>query len=411
MAHELDPFVGPEFMARVRLDNSGIDRLYKIDINGQVTLWDGSSWEDLGNVNGDVYLYDKELDELGDSVEKTHVMVDPESAVVISAFLQERPFQPVKLDEIDPEETRLMAAGLAEEDFTMIDRVITAAGESPTDVDGNYTPEERSKLASSQPRNADGEFVKVGSRVVVAGDTSRGSGTLESIDYENNKVNVRLDTGKLIAVDSKYTQGEENVDAPMMVPSTDNVPMDFSGILGEPRTPKSFIAQLPGSLPTLTDKDLYDLMYNYPSFVEKQRNSYKLQDDSPKVMKAYDKKRIEDRYGKTSLAASAAEDDSINSPKESDVTAKYLAIVSPDDNGAVMDVVALVPESKTSKQPSIYERREGKWQKNDQILIDHKSAPPPPVVPLHDHQLLHHVPTQDHESSPITSTGYALDLF
>jgi hypothetical protein len=388
MAHELDPFVGPEFMARVRLDNSGIDRLYKIDINGQVTLWDGSSWEDLGNVNGDVYLYDKELDELGDSVEKTHVMVDPESAVVISAFLQERPFQPVKLDEIDPEETRLMAAGLAEEDFTMIDRVITAAGESPTDVDGNYTPEERSKLASSQPRNADGEFVKVGSRVVVAGDTSRGSGTLESIDYENNKVNVRLDTGKLIAVDSKYTQGEENVDAPMMVPSTDNAPMDFSGILGQPRTPKSFIAQLPGSLPTLTDKDLYDLMYNYPSFVEKQRNSFKPLN-----------------------AAGEEKSDAISEPSDSDISAKYLAIVSPDDNGAVMDVVALVPESKTSNQPSIYERREGKWQKNDQILIDLKSATPPPVVPLDDQEVLNDVLKQADEASPMQASGYEFDIF
>lgn len=388
MAHELDPNVGPEFMARVRLDNSGIDRLYKIDIDGQVFLWDGSSWDNLGNVNGDVYLYDKELDELGDSVEKTHVMVDPESAVVISAFLQERPFQAVKLDEIDPEETQMMADGLAEEDFTMIDRVITAAGESPTDGDGNYTPQERSKLAKTQPRNADGEFVKVGSRVVVAGDKARGSGTLESIDYQNDKVNVRLDTGKVISVNSKYTQGEENVDGPMMVPSSDNVPVDFSGILGEPRTPKGFLAQLPGTLPTLTDKDLHDMLNNYPSFVEKQRNSFKPLN-----------------------AAGEEKSDAITEPSESDVAAKYLAIVSPDDKEAVMDVVALVPESKTSNQPSIYERREGKWQKNDQILIDLKSATPPPVVALDDKEILDDVLKQADKASPMQASAYEFDVF
>lgn len=389
MAHELDPNVGPEFMARVRLDNSGIDRLYKIDIDGQVFLWDGSSWDNLGNVNGDVYLYDKELDELGDSVEKTHVMVDPESAVVISAFLQERPFQAVKLDEIDPEETQMMADGLAEEDFTMIDRVMTAAGEPVTDQDGNYTPEERSAKASNQVRDGSGKFAKSGSRVVVAGDEGRGSGVIQNVDSSTGMVDVKLDSGSTISVDAKYTKAAtEPTTGPRRVP-TSQAPLDVSGILGKPRTPiNQPLAHLPGTLPPLSSSDLKKVMTDWPAWVTEQRASYK------------------------PLSAAADEkSDEITQPSESDVPAKYLAIVSPDDKEAVMDVVALVPASKTSTEPTIYERREGKWTLNSQILTDLKSATPPPVVPLDDQEVLNDVLKQADKASPVQASAYDFDIF
>ena len=388
MAHELDPFVGPEFMARVRLDNSGIDRLYKIDIDGQVYLWDGSGWDDMGHVDGDVYRYDQELDDPSDLVEKTHVLIDPESAVVISAFLQERPYQPVTLDEIDPEETEMMAMGLAEEDFAMIDRAMTAAGESPTDGDGNYTPEERSKLASSQPRDANGRFVQVGSRTVVGGDQERGSGEITRIDYDKNRVVVRLDNGKTISVDPKYTEAEGEFDGPRQVP-TNIPPVDFSGILGEPRTPKNMpLAHLPGTMKPISAADTNKIISDYPKFVAEMRASFK------------------------PLNAAGDKEDAINSPKESDIPAKYLAIVSPEDKGAVMDVVAIVPASKTSTEPTIYERRQGKWTKNDQILNDLKSPTPPPVVPLDEKEVLNDVLKQADKNSPaVQASAYDFDIF
>ena len=387
MAHELDPNVGPEFMARVRMDNSGIDRLYKIDIDGSVFLWDGSSWDNMGHVDGDIYFYDKELDEFGDSVEKTHVMIDPESAVVISAFLQERPFQPVKLEEIDPEEAELVAYGLSEEDYGMIDRVMVAAGESPTNKDGNYTPEERSKIASKQPRDAGGKFVTVGARTVVAGDTERGSGEITNIDVASGKVDVRLDSGKTISVDSKYTQAEADVDAP--TPMIQNQgPIDFSGIIGEPRTPRNMpLAHLPGTLPPITPKEVNKIINDFPAYAAKFRSTFK-----------------------PVQAAAVKPEDQINSPKESDVPAKYLAIVSPEDMTAVMDVVAIVPASKTSTEPSIYERVEGRWQKNEQILLDLKSATPPPVVPLDDKEVLNDVLTQADEAS-VQASGSDFNQF
>ena len=409
MAHEMDSEYGPEFMARVRMDNSGIDRLYKIEIDGKVYLWDGDSWDNMGHVDGDIYVYDNDLDDEHDTCEKTHVMIDPSSAVIISAFLQERPYQPVRLEELDPEETALMSEGLAEEDFAMIDRVMTAAGESPTDQDGNYTPEERSKLAQNQPRDANGLFVKVGSRVVVAGDAERGSGTLESIDYENNKVNVRLDSGKTIAVDSKYTQGEDTVDAPTAVPKP-QAPLDLSGIVAEPRTPRNQPrAHLPGTLPPLTTQDINALMRDFPSYVSKMRSSYKLYEDNPKGLRDYDRNLVKERHGIN--AAGEKKSDAINSPKDSDVTPKYLALVSPDDKSAVMDLVAIAPESKTSTQPAVFERRDGKWTKSDQLLNDLKSAAPPPVVELDDKKVLNDVLLQIDQSDGVQASAYSFDIF
>lgn len=414
MAHELDPYLGPEFMARVRLDNSGIDRLYKVEVDGQVYVWDGAAWDNMGHVDGDVYSYDAALDEPEDLVEKTHVLIDPSSAIIISAFLQERPFQPVTLDEIDPEETALMAEGLYEEDFGMIDRVITAAGETPigggSNNDGNYTPAERSELAQKQPRNANGEFVKVGSRTVVAGDKARGSGVIEDIDRTTGKVKVRLDSGKVISVDAKYTQSEADVDAP--TPLIRNTPpIDFDGILAEPRTPSNMPkAHLPGTMPPLTKSDLHSLINNYPAFVTKSRASYKLHADDPKGLKAYDKKFVKDRHGLNAAASPVAPEDAINSPKDSDVPAKYMALVSPDDHEAVMDLVALVPASKTSTEPSIYVREDKKWIPNEQILLDLKSASPPPVVVLDDKEVLNDVLLQVDDKAIVQASAFEFSL-
>jgi hypothetical protein len=99
-------------------------------------------------------------------IKKDYVLVDPSSAIIISAFLQERPFKRVTVDEIDPEESRIMADGLEEEDFDLIDIVITAAGTTDSSQDGNYTPEERSALAKGQPRDASGQFAKAGKGTV-----------------------------------------------------------------------------------------------------------------------------------------------------------------------------------------------------------------------------------------------------
>ncbi len=365
-AYELEEGYGPEFMARVHMDGSGIDRLYKIEADGQTYVWDDNIWDDMGDADANVWRYDYDLDEEG-TPDCTHVLIDVDSAMLIAAKLAMDPSTKITISEIDEEEQRLAELGLPEEDWELVDRVMALGGDpmiaagtaADQDGDGKLDPEFLSEKATKQPRNADGEFVKVGSRTVVAGDRARGSGVLESIDYATGKVKVRLDSGKTISVPVEYTQAEKNVDGPIMAPGT-TAPIDFSGILGEPRTPRNMPkAHLPGTLKPMTSKDLGDLINNYPKYVADLRNSYK-----------------------PVKAAGEKESDAINSPKESDVPPKYLAIVSPDDVQAVMDLVAIVPASKTSTEPTTYRRQDKKWVPDPQVLNDLKSPAPPPVVQL-----------------------------
>lgn len=387
MAHELDPFVGPEFMARVRLDDSGIDRLYKIDIDGQVYLWDGSCWDNMGHVDGDVYAYDRALDDVYDTCEKTHVLIDPSSAVVISAFLQERPFQPVTLDEIDPEEADLMSSGLMDEDFSTIDRVMVAAGEPVSATDGTYTPEERAKNTKSQPRDSKGLFVQVGTKIVVGEDVKRGKGTITSVNEDNGTVSVQLDNGNTVDVDPKLTRPltEQDVAAESAPVISEIDKPNLSGIVGDPvELTREPVARLSEPLEPMTADEVHSLIEEFPKYVQEQRA--------------------------TTAPVTAAADGEVT-PDKSDVTPKYLALVSPDDKAAVMDLVAVVPASKTSPQPAVYVRQQTKWVKNDQILMDLKSPTPPPVIQLKDKEILDDVLVQVDKNSPIKASAYDFSVF
>ncbi len=380
-AHNLDANYGPEFLARVRLDGSGIDRLYKIDINGQVSVWDDCSWDDLGHVDGDIYTYDASLDDPYDQVEKTHVMVDPDSAIMISALMQEAPFKTVQVEEIDPVESALMSRGMDEIDYDLLDRVITAAGATPVDPsrDGNYTPEERKAKASKQPRDAGGKFAKAGNRVVVGGDSKNGLGTITKVDSKSGKVDVKLDNGKLISVDSKMTKAFDPKKQAAMAPAApteaekteEKKPtktVSTEGILGQPKPaavgPKAMLADAPAPLTTKSELD--EMFVEWAASVTSARAA----------------------SNKTVTAAVAGDQ---LTPKTSDVAPKYLAIVSPDDPQAVMDVVALVPATATTTEPLMYSRKDGEWVPDEQTLKDLKSATPPPVVVLDTQDLLNNV--------------------
>jgi hypothetical protein len=287
MAHELEPEYGPEFMARVRLDGSGIDRLYKVDHDGTVFVWDGKGWDDLGHVEGDVWSYDSALDDPYDHCEKDHFIIDPESAVAISGRMQENPFNRVSLEDIDAYEANLMANGLADEDMQMIDYALTAAGESmsgakgakPTGAtkagDGQYTAAERSNIATSAPRDATGKFAKSGGRAVVGNNPATGAGTIVGRSKTPGNIMFKKDSdGQTIDVPAKYSTPEEKFQAPA-APVDYGKPLDTSGILGEPRTPASMpSAQLKGTLPALTRQDMQGLLNDWPSYVQKQRESF-----------------------------------------------------------------------------------------------------------------------------------------
>jgi hypothetical protein len=411
-AYKLDNDYGPEFLARVRMDGSGIDRLYKIEVDGSVYVWDDGVWDTLGHVDGDIYTYDVALDDAYDTVEKTHVMVDPSSAMIISAFMQERPHDCVRIEEIEPEEAILISNAMADLDYDMVDLVLTAAGDAMSDPrkDGNYTPEERAQNTKAQPRDARGLFVKVGARTVVGGDPVRGQGTITGINSDKGTVSVRLDSGKNVEVNPKYTRapgaGDGLKSGQNLVPSTEQRPLDLSGIVGEPRTPNDQPkAHLPGTMKPLTDKEIQTMVSDFPKYVQNMRSSYKPRD-------AADKARVKKDWGKdvgSDFSVVAAAKEAVQTPKTSDVAPKYLAIVSPDDPRAVMDVIAIVPDTAKTANPITYKREDKQWVRDDQILMDLKSATPPPVVKLEE-EVLNDVLLQVDDMKAVQASGVYASL-
>ena len=291
-AHTLDPEHGPEFMARVRMDGSGVDRLYKVDFDGTVAVWDDMGWDTLGHVDGDIWSYDNALDDPYDHCEKDHFVIDPESAVYISARLQQDPFGRVSIEEMDPDEANLFSQAAADEDWSLVDYAVAASGAlvayigsdsgsgaKPTGAtkagDGQYTAAERSNIAKGAPRDATGQFAKTGGRAVVGNDASKGAGTIigKSASIAGNILFKPDSTGKTIDIPAKFTTPEDKV-APQAQPVNYGAPLDVSGILGEPRSPQGQTVQLPGTMEPITPQDLGQALDNWGAYVQEARDSF-----------------------------------------------------------------------------------------------------------------------------------------
>lgn len=259
---------GSEFAVRIRRDGSGIDRLYQIEGNGQVYVWDDGAWTDLGHINHDIDLYDRSLDEPYDTVEKDHVPVDRESAIIVAALLDVAPMLAHPLAEIDSAETELFVAAEPEIDWDELD-VITAAG------DGNYTPEERAQNAGAQVRDARGRFAQMGSRVIVGGNPEY-AGKIVSIDGQTKSAKVQLDSGKVIDVPVNTTEKADEVKAAVPTAAPDSEPsgIDLEGILGKPKSKtRNARARLPEGLKVLNPDDLQTLLRDFPIKVKDLRSS------------------------------------------------------------------------------------------------------------------------------------------
>lgn len=419
---------GPEFVARVRLDGSGIDRIYKIEETGDVCVWDGSGWDDMAHVDSDIMTYDKSLDEPYDKAEKSHILIDTDSALIITARLQENPYRCVQISDLSQEELALVEAAADEIDWTIVDMAITAAGEDPigAEGDGKYTPEERSQRARRQVRDKGGKFSAMGSRVVIQGaEDATGRGSITKINPDTSSVTVKLDSGESVEVPAVATQTEEDYMRSMSGtrPNDDVTPsVDVSGIFGQPRTPMDRPnVRIPGTLPALGSGDMQTALNNYPAWVKSQRDlgvdldvgsgppagkstEQKVADyvaertkttgydytnpgdirKHPVFKDIFKNKKYHMYYDPIGVFGSAAAGPAGEplTPQTSDVDPMYLAIVSPDDPRAVFDLVSIVPAGTKSLAPTTFKRVNGSWEKDDQILLDLSSATPPPVVAL-----------------------------
>jgi hypothetical protein len=279
-AQTLSEELAPQFFIRIRLDGSGIDRLYKVNRDGSCFVWDDAMWEDLGNVNHDFDTYDRSLDDPYDSVEKLHVPVDMETAIAVSGLFESDPYKAISIEKVNPQESRLMVENVNDVEWRYIDDIsqdtsdeygyedfsadsLTAVGAPAADdsvtlkstvsnQDGNYTPEERSKKASSQVRDKSGQFAKAGGRVVIGGNPAY-SGTVQSMDGATQTLKVKLDNGTMVDVPGNTTQDAETFVPTPQVRSAISTKKLTTGIMGEPRVPiDNPAATLPDRLPQLT---------------------------------------------------------------------------------------------------------------------------------------------------------------
>jgi len=283
--NDFDASFKNEFFVRVRLDGSGIDRLYKMEIDGSCMVWDDGCWDDLGNIAHDFHTYDRTLDEPYDRVKKIHIPIDRESAIAIAAMIDGRPFSPVSVRSINSEESGMFEKAAPQIEWDFLDQLseddledtdyfdddgLTAAGKPVTNQDGNYTPEERSAKAQNQPRDATGQFAKAGSTVVIGGNPAY-TGQITSINPETQEVNVKLANDETVSVPASMTQQAETFE-PVSTADFPESNLDFSGILGEPRVPiDQPDAMLPGRLPPLTAADTNLLVSDWGAWVRDQR--------------------------------------------------------------------------------------------------------------------------------------------
>jgi len=417
-----DPEAGPEFIARVMMDGSGIDRLYRVGLDGQTLVWDAGTWTDLGLVHGDIWRYDIELDGVDDEYDRryasTHVLIDPDSAITIAQLLTDDPFQNVYVEDLHPVETKLAMDAVPELDFEFLDSTLTAAGAVG---DGIYSPDERSENAGQQVRDGNGKFAKQGQRVMINSDPSV-TGKITRVDKATGSVEVSLESGGSVMVPGKSVEGVGAYTATIPGRPVEVPRVDFSGILAEPRTPiNRTVAQIPGTLPQMTKRDLQAVINNFPAWVKSQRDQFsalggpaavgvqgknsldtgakgreieaktglKTETDAYNnpLLNEWLKKKNSAGYESNSIwydpiIASGEIGDGELTPDNSDVPPIYLAIVSPDDPRAVLKLVSLLPASAESTQPMTYKREDGTWSRDPQTLNTLNSATPPPVVPL-----------------------------
>ena len=473
--------MAPQFFIRIRLDGTGIDRLYKVNTDGSVFVWDDAMWEDLGNINHDFETYDKSLDDPYDMVEKIHVPVDTETAIIVSGNLDSSPMKSVSISQINQEESEIFVDEMDKIDWDLISEIsydepaygeyeefsdssITAAtpptaGTPVTNQDGNYTPEERSEKARSQVRDAVGKFAKSGGRVVI-GKNPKYSGTIESINPATQSVKVKLNNGNYVDVPANTTEAADTFKPLPQEKSLRSTKQLTRGILGEPRVPiDSPNATLPGKLPQLNTSQVQTILNDLPAWSTDQRlkasssttpaateegktpNAY----NDPSLRKFLEKKvvvngevtypnsiwyqpkvdpssiegykptkdltpspglKVPPAYQQPAKGLTSAASVELT-PDTSDVPPIYMAIVSPDDPQAVMELVSLIPVSKDSVTTSTWKRKPGMWEKDDSILSDLKSPTPPPVVVLDDDTLK--IVLDQIDSAAKTASAYITD--
>lgn len=331
-------------------ESSEAHSLYKLTPQATWQAWGNGDWVDCDEPQG--------------LSQGRFVELDDEAALYLAGALFDAPDSPVDLRTPNPEAWDLAQAAYGELDHEFLDRLvkpvgIMAAGVVPTPsspaADG-YTPEERSKNASDQLRDANGRFAKTGDTGAVK-STGIG-GTITGVNTATKTVTIQTTDGEQqeIAADD-FEVGA----APHPKPDPSAVPdLDLEGIVAPLKTDPEPKARLDVVKPILSPFEIKSLLENYSKYITEKRQE-----------------RSEE------FAADDVPEPTPNpTPGNTDVEPLYLAIVDAEDPQAVMDLVALVPATATSNEAATFRRSGGEWVEDQKILQDLRSATPPPVVQL-----------------------------
>jgi hypothetical protein len=306
------------------------------------------------------------------------VQLDDDTAVYVAGALYDAPDTPVSLRDFNPEEWDIVQEGLPGLDWETVERVMTAAAPPNTPRakrDGDYTPEERSKNAASQLRDANGRFASVGDGGVIKSSGTRGK-IINTIPAEGAVI-IQADDGNTYQIPSGEFEvdpgGPQPVSAPQPAPKIK--PLNLKGILGQPRatttTPKAWLDKL---LPPMGAGQLKQVIKDYEGFIDEERrkNARKFKGGTPQFA-------LGDEVEGTPPPSLNGDK---KTPDTSDVAPLRLAIVDRDDPQAVTDLVSLVPASSAGSAATAYRRVAGEWVEDVKILQDMRSPTPPPVVKL-----------------------------
>ncbi len=354
-----------------------------------------------------------------------YVELDDEAAMYACGALLDAPDRAVDLRHLDPVQWLVADAALPHTDWAMLRHAMTAAGED----DGEYTPEERSKNASGQLRDANGRFAKVGDSGLMKQSGIRG--VIKTVNPAGNELVVEGEDGNTYMIDPKQFEIDggagTSTEAGKPDPSAIKNMPDFSKILGQPRatktTPKGFLKHL---LQPMGPKQLKGVLDDYEGFInderqrragdfkggtgwretkpltdkeredrkdhrENRRDAIKTYEDFFKKYGSKKKKKKQDKALKADAGQPSADEPVLEpeggpadevTPEQTDVKPLYLALVDRDDPRAVMDLVALVPSGPNDSSPATFRRAGGEWVAAPEVMQDLRSATPPPTVML-----------------------------
>lgn len=327
------------------------------------------------------------------------VELDEEAALFMAGALFDAPDSPVDLRTPNPEAWDLAEAARDEIDWTLVDRAMISDGApmapapatpgvAPVNpVTNDYTPEERSKNASGQLRDANGRFANVGDQGAIK--SSGIGGTITASNPATGVVTVQGADGQTYEVSS--TDFEVGAAPhPKVDPSqVDDSKIDLAGILAPKKEVPAPRATLKVAGEVYGPVQINEAIENYSEFINTTRQEKAKEFKQLLNEPAEDVGEVLQAAGTEGAPASPVEegDDAPAAtpnptPDASDVEPVYLAIVDPEDPRAVMELVSLVPATATSTDPKTFRRTGGKWVEDASILRDMRSATPPPLVQL-----------------------------